>query len=131
MSKPTPPDLSQFWESIYNHLQRYIANHVEAQLSNDAFLQQVRDRFQIEDLVEEQIEKKAYTGGSAEITALLQVVSLLEERTREQTEQIQYLTERLEKLEEENLQTRIDAAKHHLDSMEKLALLQQKLNTRQ
>jgi hypothetical protein len=131
MPKNIPSDVTNLWNNVYEHLHTTILEELKTTVSTEQFTQQIQSTLNIKGLVAEHIDATIDKQSEKDnIASLLQVISLLEEKARAQDKTIKFLSERLEKLEEENLQTRIEAAKHHLDSMEKLALLQHKLNAR-
>ena len=121
----TPPDLQSAWDALRENLKQELLQH----LHQEDAAQSLCNALQLERRVRQYAAEQTAPFPADELTRLLQLFSLFEETLQRQNENIDHLTQRLEKLEEENLQTRIEAAKHHLDSMEKLALLQHKLNT--
>ena len=123
------PDFSAFWHSFYQKLLSDLVKNVD----QENFLQRLTTNDQLQKLISDQCQQilqESSRFSQEELGSIVQLIALLEEKMREQQETITHLLHRIERLEEDNLQTRIEAAKHHLDSMEKLALLQQKVNSR-
>ena len=121
----SPPDLTSAWNALREALTQELLQHLQQEEAAQALCRAL----QLEKRIQQHGLTQAATFPTEEIERLLQLFALFEEKIQSQNEAIDHLSKRVEKLEEENLQTRIEAAKHHLDSMEKLALLQHKLNT--
>ena len=132
MNDSPSPNFTAFWDSIYQQLQTELLQHLLNKLTEESFGTQLATTLQLKSKIEEHcqrtLEQHASLNNQQELASLVHLIALLEEKTREQDSTIAHLMERIEKLEEDNLQTRIEAAKHHLNSMEKLAILQQKVN---
>jgi len=134
MSDSPSSNITDSFYNLYQQLQSELFKKFTAEMQTENFRTQLYSALQIDikitNLCQEILQKHSTTNSQEELVGLLQLISLLEEKTREQDSTIAQLLQRIEKLEEDNLQTRIEAAKHHLDSMEKLAILQQKVNSR-
>ena len=134
MSDSPSSNLADSFYNLYQQLQSELIKQLQSELQTENVLSQLYNALQLDLKIttrcQEILQKHSPTNSQEELVGLLQLISLLEEKTREQDSTIAHLQQRIEKLEEDNLQTRIEAAKHHLDSMEKLAILQQKVNSR-
>ena len=122
MSTDNTKEIAKLWADIQVNLQNSILDKCQLEIESRLNIQQ-----RVQQTCQQYLEHHTQSGTEEEIAQLLQIISLLEERTSHQETSITNLENKLEKLEEEILQTRIEHAKHQLDFMEKLASLQQKI----